>query len=290
MLLERDTAWRWRDGALGDVEFLTAQYVSQVFAPHTHEGYAFGVIEGGVETFWYRGANRIAVPGQLIALNPDELHTGSAACGAGGWAYRMLYPPADLVERAARDLAGLRGMPTFASPVITDDAMAGAVRRFHRAVEARAGGLAEASGLVEILALLAQRHARECKTPRRTTRDDRIALGVEEYLEAHFEHNVTLSELSAHVGVSPFHLARRFRAARGIPPHRYLEQLRVHKARNLILEGDALSQAAARSGFHDQAQMTRHFRRHFGVTPGRYRDAIGHQSKVRQDKSETRGE
>jgi AraC-like DNA-binding protein len=86
--------------------------------------------------------------------------------------------------------------------------------------------------------------------------------------------NVTLAELSAFAGVSPYHLARVFRAARGIPPHRYLEQRRVREAQALILAGHALPFVAAEAGFNDQSQLARHFKRHLGVTPGPYRRAL----------------
>src|SRR5438105_1438296 len=98
---ERERAWRWRNGPLGSVEFLSARYFSHAFAPHTHEGYAFGVIENGVEAFHYRGALRVAPPGSVIALNPDEIHTGHAAGGARGWQYRMFYPDGALLSRLA---------------------------------------------------------------------------------------------------------------------------------------------------------------------------------------------
>lgn len=50
----------WRDPDLQDVELLRATYVTHAFSRHTHEGYAIGVIESGVEAFTYRGENHAA--------------------------------------------------------------------------------------------------------------------------------------------------------------------------------------------------------------------------------------
>jgi AraC-like DNA-binding protein len=186
----------------------------------------------------------------------------------------MIYPAAEMLERAAAAIWGRRGTPTFPEPVVTDAAVAAALARFHRRVAAGDGALAEATSLVELLELLTKRHAVEYRADPHGTKDARLAERVQAYLDANFRRNVTLAELAAEVEVSPFHLARIFRATRGIPPHRYLEQRRVREARELIRAGRSLAHATDGAGFTDQSQMTRHFKRHLGVTPGQYRRAV----------------
>jgi hypothetical protein len=41
----RERATLWRDPVLQHLELLRAQFVTQTFAPHTHDTYAIGVIE-----------------------------------------------------------------------------------------------------------------------------------------------------------------------------------------------------------------------------------------------------
>jgi AraC-like DNA-binding protein len=280
-LLDREAAWRWRDDTLGDVEFLHARYLTHSYAPHTHDGYAFGVIEWGAEAFWYRGATRVATPGQIVALNPDELHTGGAARGVAGWTYRMIYPAAELLERAVAAVGRRALLPTFPESVIRDDEMSHAFVAFHRTVAAHDGALAEATSLLDVLTLLVRRHASDARQEDVAPRDSVVARTVREYLEANYQRNVTLGELSAVARVSPFHLARLFRRACGIPPHRYLEQLRARHAKRLIWAGQSLSAVAADVGFADQSQLTRHFKRHYGVTPGAYRRAVAGNTSTR---------
>lgn len=67
--------------AVGGLELLRATYVTHTFAPHTHEGFALGVIEAGAQVFCYRGARHVAPAGCLVAINPGELHTGEAVQG-----------------------------------------------------------------------------------------------------------------------------------------------------------------------------------------------------------------
>jgi AraC-like DNA-binding protein len=66
-----------------------------------------------------------------------------------------------------------------------------------------------------------------------------------------------------------FQLARAFAKHVGLPPHAYHLQRRIERARAMLLSGTSAAEAAALTGFSDQAHLTRHFRRHFGITPGR---------------------
>ena len=75
--------------------------------------------------------------------------------------------------------------------------------------------------------------------------------------------------------MSPFALLRAFRGETGLPPHAYLNQLRVRHARRLLDGGLAPAVVAAEAGFADQAHLTRHFKRVMGVPPGAYQRERG---------------
>jgi hypothetical protein len=67
-------------------------------------------------------------------------------------------------------------------------------------------------------------------------------------------------------GLTHWCFSRRF----GIAPHRYLLARRIDAARGRLLDGEPIAQVATGVGFHNQAHLTRHFKRHVGTTPGRY--------------------
>jgi AraC family transcriptional regulator len=76
------------------------------------------------------------------------------------------------------------------------------------------------------------------------------------------------------LGLSPYHFARMFRRAVGVPPHQYVLQRRVERAKGLLLAGRlGLSDVALAVGFSDQSHLTRVFRRAVGITPARFRRA-----------------
>ena len=83
-------------------------------------------------------------------------------------------------------------------------------------------------------------------------------------------YNISLTELAARVHLSRYHLVRAFQAEVGLPPHAYQTQLRVHRARRLLLSGHSVAEVAARTGFVDHSHLSRHFTRLVGIPPGRY--------------------
>lgn len=266
----------WRAPTIGDVELLHATYITHSFVPHSHEGYAIGVIEAGAETFAYRGATHVAGAGQVVVINPGEIHTGQAYT-ATGWSYRMLYPDATLLQQAAAQLTGRAGdYPFFSQAVITDPLLGQQIGHFHRQLEQGMSALEGESGWLTLLAGLIGRHADSHRTASPTTSpttDRALLQQALHYLVDHYAANITLDELAAHVHLSPYHLLRAFKRAFGLPPHAYLTQLRIQRAKTLLRTGLPIAEVALQVGFHDQSHLTRHFKRVVGVPPGVYGQA-----------------
>jgi AraC family transcriptional regulator len=80
---------------------------------------------------------------------------------------------------------------------------------------------------------------------------------------------ITLTDLARMLQVSPYHLARQFRARTGMTIHAYREQLRLRAAAALCLaDRDArLDDIAAAVGFSSHSHLTARFHRSFGVSP-----------------------
>jgi AraC family transcriptional regulator len=95
---------------------------------------------------------------------------------------------------------------------------------------------------------------------------------VTEWVAAHLAESFGLAEMAASACLSPYHFSRAFKAATGQTPRAFATECRIRHARDLLRDrGVTLAEIAQRCGFADQAHFTTAFRRHAGVTPGRYR-------------------
>jgi AraC family transcriptional regulator len=143
--------------------------------------------------------------------------------------------------------------------------------------ELTAGGPGDRLATESLANLLAVHLLRTASAPRPARRTGglqrRQLRAVVEYVEEHLDAGPTLDQMAAVAHLSPYHFARQFKVATGLPPHQYVIARRVERAK-LLLErtrDPSLADVAARVGFSDQSQFTRHFKRLVGVTPGQFR-------------------
>lgn len=249
---------------------LRATYVTHTFSRHTHDGYAIGVIEAGVEEFTYRGAVHQAPAGSMVVIHPGEVHTGHAGTPSG-WTYRMLYPDVSLVQKAATELVRRSpSLPFFPNPVIHDPQLAAQLCQLHITLENSTSQLERESRFLWTLAQFITRHADRCSQQTPLGKEHQIVQRVQEYLRANYMHSISLQQLACIANLKPLRLLRVFRKHVGLPPHAYLVQTRVSCAKVFLSLGLPICQVAADTGFTDQSHLTRHFKRLVGVTPKQY--------------------
>ena len=261
----------WRFSGLPDTELLTARFITTAFTRHTHPTYTIGMITGGIEEYSHPGGQARVGPGGLAVVGPDEVHTGHAGTPEG-WDYRVFYPAPEVVTDIAREL-GMRGTPGFTGSGIHAPEVSRVLVRAHKAAEG--GARLAASALArEGIAMLLRSHGRERGTEGGEHAARPETVRARALLAERLVDPPTLEELAAQVGIGPFALTRAFRAAYGLPPHAYLNQLRVDRARSLLVRGLPAGEVAAEVGFADQPHLNRHFRRHLGVPPVAYQRAL----------------
>lgn len=261
----------WQVPHLPGLELLRASQQTQVFPRHTHEHYAVGVIERGALGFYYRGENVVASSGDINLCLPGEVHTGEPAA-EGGWSYRMFYLEPALLERLTGELSGRSGtLPFFSPGMLQDAALARRLHALHQLFESpEILPLERETRLLEVLGDFVRRYA-DAPLPALPTGREPAAVGqVKDYLHAHYAEEITLTKLAQLTGLSRYHLVRVFRDTTGVPPHAYLRQLRVERAKCALGEGRSIAQVALAMGFADQSHLTRWFKRFWGYTPGHY--------------------
>ncbi|RDV00805.1 AraC family transcriptional regulator [Trinickia dinghuensis] len=271
--------------AVAGVQATTAD-TTRSFARHSHDTFGVGVV--------WRGAQRSASgrgpvearAGDVITVNPGEVHDGSPF-DERGRAWRMLYFEPKLVHDVALELgAAVPSSVELERPVLRDEGFAACFERTFAAV-ATVPAVVSAGGRFDTLACEERLYAllAECVRRHTTVRLRASAGAAIDGMSASIRRAkaridddpcepVTLAGLAFDAGLSRFQLLRGFARDTGLPPHAYLIQRRISLARRLIEQGMVLADAAAGAGFADQSHMTRAFVRAFGVTPAQYAGAV----------------
>ena len=235
---------------------------AHAFGRHSHEQFGIGFIERGAQKSASGRGVVEAHAGDLITVNAGEVHDG-APIGDTGRRWRMLYlAPARMAE-AAQDIAPGASFE-FTAPVMHDPVLA---TRFHALFDAVTRGAAPLKAEAALLTLLGRLL--------RPAAPERLAVGrgvvlARSRIDDDPAAALTLAALADDAGLSRYQFLRAFTRLTGLPPHAYLLQRRVQRARQLVGAGMRLADAAAACGFADQSHMTRCFVRSFGLAPGAY--------------------
>lgn len=261
----RDAARFRRLPGFDEIATMDAAFRDHHFSPHTHDELMLGLMYRGVKRFACERHRSCVGPGGLSLVNPGEMHTGGPAEGER-IVYTALYVPSAVIGQA-----GLRSESWFRDQVVT----AADIWQPLVLAAASCDALEAQTHLLAGLRRLA-RFADRPPRPDRRACTLRVRHAVD-YLHARFDRTVTVGELSSVSGLSPRHVIRSFQAATGLPPHAYQRQLRVERARSLLVgqgpraEPMPLAEIALVAGFADQAHLTKAFKKVVGTTPGRYR-------------------
>jgi AraC-like DNA-binding protein/CheY-like chemotaxis protein len=95
------------------------------------------------------------------------------------------------------------------------------------------------------------------------------------YIEVNLSSKITLPELASESNLSKFHFCRSFSRYFGMTPMSYIASMRIERAKSLLKrDGLTVSTVAFEVGYNDLGSFIRHFKKHAGMAPSRYRATI----------------
>jgi AraC-like DNA-binding protein len=254
----------------GGIDLMSARFVRHSFAPHSHDELMIGVMRAGVKSFRCGRSREYAAPGNLVVVNPGEMHTGEREHGR-----ELIYAALYMSKAAlAEMLAGPRGDCSVVRQTVIDDRdIWQCLDLAHRLATDDDDAAAAEEAMICGVSLLFERYGAsrlvhsEADCPKAVNR----AL---EFLQARACDRISLEDASRASGVGPFHLIRLFQKHVGLTPYAYLTQVRVAKSRKLLRLGEPVAQVALDVGFADQAHFTKRFKQLTGTTPALYARAM----------------
>ena len=267
MLQEQEQRHVYYDRDL-DIEAYNLSGIVQKFPNHFHEYYVIGFIEGGKRHLWCKGKEYDTSAGDLILFNPRDNHYCAPVNGEL-LDYRAVNIKPEVMSRAVKEITGEAYMPYFTETVVYKSDIAQSVQDLYRAVLNDAPLLEKEENLFFLLDQILREYASDFESAD-VLRPNRQIQSLCQYMEEHFAENVTLDELLSMTDFGKSYLLRSFTRQTGVSPYRYLQTIRLDKAKRFLEEGIAPIDVAGMAGFSDQSHFTHFFKEFIGLTPKQY--------------------
>jgi AraC-like DNA-binding protein len=237
------------------------------FPAHSHEHVCIGIVRSGAHDCRYGLRRHTVVQGDLMLVNPGEVHDGRPS-GRCGRRYTMLEIDLGAFRSICRDALCTEWIE-FRRAVVGDPGAGAALSAWLDALDGT-NSLAERDASALVLGRLVD-HAD--RGPRAVAGND-LAARVLRRMREDDTGADGIGALAAETGVSRYALIRAFKRSFGLSPEEMRRQLRIERARVLLAGSAALVDIAAAAGFADQSHMTRELRRLLGISPAAYRRAL----------------
>jgi AraC-like DNA-binding protein len=242
-------------------------------------GITLGVVLQGSKRIRVGEHELVVEPQRLVVVTRDAemaVAVTSASPERPYLGFSLCFGP-ERVARALLALAEAGGpttpetAPVFAAPIDTE--LADALARYLRALrDPLDEKLLAPLAVDEILyRLLRSDAAAAVRSAVGSASDAQRIVEAMRYIRANHQRKLDVSRVAREVAMSPSHFAHRFRAVARTSPMRYLREVRLERARSLLLESGArASDVALQVGFETHAHFTREFKRRFGAPPSHY--------------------
>lgn len=267
MVDEKEQRKVYYDRDLG-IEAYNLSGIVQKFPNHFHEYYVIGFVEGGRRRLCCKGQEYDVETGDLLLFNPRDNHF----CGPINGEildYRAVNVPKEVMLSAVREIMGEEYTPYFTQNVVRQSEIAQLVGDIYDAILAGAPRMKREEAFFFLLEQVLREYARPFEETEAVEPDGQIQK-LCAYMEEHYEENISLDELLAMTSFGKSYLLRIFTKQVGVSPYRYLQNVRLDRAKKLLEQGVAPVDAAGMTGFSDQSHFSNFFKEFIGLTPKQY--------------------
>ncbi len=207
--------------------------------------------------------------GQVIDASPDAPYLAVCIELAPEVVARTLLALADAAPASAPQPAPTADFPAFVSPL--DGHVTSGVVRLLSALEDPVERRVVAPLVLDELVFRLLRSEAAAYVRGAVREGDASIQEAMRYIREHSVRSISVEQVARHVGMSESHFAHRFSAVARISPMRYLKQLRLEAARELMLSQRVRAgDAALQVGYESASHFTRDFKQAFGAAPGEY--------------------
>jgi len=233
------------------------------FTKHFHDTYTIGLTHDGLFKSINEKQTINSYKNSTRILNPGEIHYGDSC----SWKYTNFYPKVELLAQIYEQIFFEKKIPVFERHIIEDINLYNLLYEFFLSAYENSDLMKIETNLILAMSYLIKNYTSKTKEFQNLFDDKVIIKNSIEYIKDTLDTNISLDELAKNSNLSKYHFLRVFKNQLGLTPHQYILTQRVHKAKELILNGEKLNYIPTSVGFSDQSHFIRNFRKVYGYSP-----------------------
>lgn len=169
----------------------------------------------------------------------------------------------------AEEITGQSVLPGFSENVIKNDELSLYLHSLHQMVMDGGESFEKEEMLLLIISLLTRQYGKPFRNyiPECSKEIEKACT----FMIEHFAEHITLENFCKCSGLSKSALLRAFTKSKGVTPYRYLQMVRIGKAKELLEQGATVASAAIQTGFSDQSHFSNFFHMFIGLSPAAYK-------------------
>lgn len=206
--------------------------------------------------------------GDIIIFNPNDKHS-CVKSDTEIFVYKAINISKDVIKSFCREITDESFLPYFSENVITDRELYQCISNLHEAIMNKSEKFEKEELILITISNLIFRYSNTDFSLTEHIENTEIEK-ICKYLENNYDKKISLDDLCSLYGYSKSSLLREFSKKKNITPYRYLQTIRIEKAKELLKNGISPAVAANLSGFFDQSHMTKCFNSLIGLSPSIY--------------------
>lgn len=242
--------------------------IVQPFPNHFHDYYVIGFMESGTRCLSCKNKEYTISQGNILLFNPNDNHS-CVQCDGGTLDYRGLNISKETMLSLVEEITGQRTLLGFSENVIKNDELNNYLHSLHQMIMDGSKEFEKEEMLLLLVSLLIEQYGQPFSSciPECSEEIENACI----FMTDHFAEHITLEELCKCSALSKSTLLRAFTKSKGVTPYRYLQAVRIGKAKELLEKGYTPIDAAIQTGFSDQSHFTNFFNMFIGLSPAAYR-------------------
>lgn len=263
-----------------ELQFKRDAYLQDVQLHH-HDFYEIYFLLSGDVTYTIESRLYHVMPGELLLINPRELHQVCIRPEMSAYERYTLWVDPQLLQRLSTGRTDLArcfdpARPNYGNLLKLKSEEEQLIQSLFEALwrEYDSGeygsDLLRESLLTQLLVAVNRMAEQDSERFEASSRSSRMVAAAIDYVNEHYGEPLSLDLLAEQCYVSKYHLSHEFNRQVGTSVHRYILKKRLLNARQLMSQGESPSCVYARCGFGDYAGFYRAFRAEYGVGPREY--------------------